>query len=239
MIKGIYTSAMAMRQGILRQEITANNLANANTTGFKRDDLFAKELTEAQNGTEGSDPLSLDTSKFTEFTPGAYNTTGNNLDFALQDKGFFVLSDGQTESYTRAGHFERNATGQLVDALGRSVQGEGGNITVPNGVITVAADGRISVDGKFIDRFRVVRFDDPQTLRKVEGSAFVKSPTTAAEVPVDQPVVRQGFLEMSNVDTVKEMVQMISTSRNYEINAKLLTAQDDTLRQSVGELGRV
>jgi flagellar basal-body rod protein FlgF len=239
MIKGIYTSAMAMRQGILRQEITANNLANATTTGFKRDDLFAKELTQAGNDTESSDPLSIETSHFTEFTPGAYNATGDNLDFALQSKGFFVLSDGQNEVYTRAGHFERNSTGQLVDVQGRMLQGEGGNITVPDGVMTVSADGRVTVDGKLIDRFRVVKFDNPQTLRKAEGSAFAKSPATGGEISVDQPVVRQGFLEASNVDTVKEMVQMISTARNYEINAKLLTAQDDTLRQVVGDLGRV
>ncbi|HEY3295769.1 MAG TPA: flagellar basal-body rod protein FlgF [bacterium] len=239
MIKGIYTSAMAMRQGILKQEITANNLANAGTTGFKRDRLFAQELTSAQGDPVTSDPLSKNVSHWTEFSQGAFVPTGETMDFALQNKGFFVLSDGQGEFYTRNGHFERSAEGLLVDVQGRMVQGEGGNISLPNGLVTVSPEGRVNVDGVMVDRLRVVDFDNPQTLRKAGGSAFAKSPETSGDMPVDAPVVRQGFLENSNVDAVKEMVEMISTSRNYEINAKLVTTQDDTLRQVVGEMGRV
>ena len=239
MIKGIYTSAQAMRQGILRQEITANNLANATTTGFKRDRLFAQELTSAQGQSVTSDPLSKDVSKWTEFTPGAFVPTSDPLDFALQSKGFFVVSDGQNQYYTRNGHFTQNSEGQLVDVQGRTVQGEGGNITLPHGLVTTSSSGEISVDGTVVDRLRVVQFENPQTLQKASGSAFVKSAQTTAEAPVDSPVVRQGFLENSNVDTVKEMVEMISTSRNYEINAKLLTSQDDTLRQTVNDIGKV
>jgi len=239
MIKGIYTSATAMRQGILRQEINASNLANVGTTGFKRDRLFAKELTAAQSGSASTDPLDRDTSRWTEFSAGAYMPTSAPLDFAIQGQGFFVVSDGQNEFYTRDGHFERNAEGQLVDLQGRLVQGEGGNITVPAGLVTASSNGTISVDGTNVDRLRVVNFEDPQTLQKAAGSAFAKSPQSGADVPVENPVVRQGFLEGSNVDAVKEMVEMISTSRNYEINAKLLTTQDDTLRQTVNDVGRV
>jgi flagellar basal-body rod protein FlgF len=239
MIKGIYTSAQAMRQGILRQEITANNLANATTTGFKLDRLFAQELTSAQGEPVSSDPLSKDVNTWTEFSPGAFIPTADSLDFALQSKGFFVVSDGQNECYTRDGHFTRSSEGLLVDVQGRAVQGEGGNITLPHGLVTASPNGEISVDGVNVDRLRVVQFQDPETLRKASGSAFVKSPQTAGEVPVESPIVRQGFLENSNVDTVKEMVEMISTARNYEINAKLLTSQDDTLRQTVGDVGKV
>jgi flagellar basal-body rod protein FlgF len=239
MIKGIYTSATAMREGILRQEINASNLANAGTTGFKRDRLFIQELTAAQTGSATTDPLSKDIGKWTEFSAGAYMPTSAPLDFSLQGKGFFVVSDGQSEFYTRDGHFERNSEGQLVDVQGRLVQGEGGNITLPAGLVSASSDGSLSVDGVNVDRLRVVNFDNPQTLQKAAGSAFAKSAQTAADVPVENPVVRQGFLESSNVDAVKEMVEMIATARNYEINAKLLTAQDDTLRQTVGELGRV
>jgi flagellar basal-body rod protein FlgF len=238
MIKGIYTSALAMRQGILRQEVTANNLANANTTGFKRDRLFVEELTAAAGENPTTDPLSLNTHTRTEFTSGAFNPTGAALDFALQGNGMFVVSDGQTEFYTRDGHFQRSSDGQLVDVQGRAVQGDGGSITLPAGLVTVSANGVISVDGAVIDRLRVVSFDDPQALRRTSGSAFIKG-DAATETAVENPVVRQGFLEASNVDTVKEMVDMISTARNYEINAKLLTAQDDTLRHAANEIGRV
>jgi flagellar basal-body rod protein FlgF len=239
MIKGLYTSATAMRQGIIRQEMTANNLANAGTTGFKRDRFFAEELIAAQTDKVTTDPLSSQAGKWTEYSQGAFVPTSAGLDFALQSEGFFVVSDGQSEFYTRDGHFERNSEGQLVDLQGRTVQGEGGNVTLPAGLVTSSADGRLSVDGVPVDRLRVVAFDNPQSLQKASGSAFTKSPQTASEVPVENPVVRQGFLESSNVDTVKEMVEMISTARNYEINAKLLTTQDATLQHSVNEVGRV
>jgi flagellar basal-body rod protein FlgF len=238
MIKGIYTSATAMRQGILRQEITANNLANASTAGFKRDRLFVQELVAAQEGS-GTDPLALKSSHWTDFEPGAYDPTGNSLDLALQGRGFFVVSDGQTECYTRNGHFERTAEGRLVDERGRAVQGEGGNITLPTGVVTVQANGTVSVDDTVIDRLRVVDFENLHSLRKAAGSAFTKSNEADTEAPVENPTIRQGFLESSNVDSVKEMVEMISTARNYEINAKLVTVQDDTLRHSANEIGRV
>jgi len=237
MIKGIHTSAMAMRQGILRQEITADNLANANTTAFKRDRMFARELLAAESAQ--SNPLSIETERWTDFAPGAFNPTGDSFDLALQNRGFFVVSDGTNEFYTRNGHFERSADGQMVDVMGRAVQGEGGNITQPAGLMTVSPDGTVSVDGTVIDRLRVVNFDDPQTLLKAAGSAFIRSEETAAELPVESPVVRQGFLEGSNVDAVHEMVNMISTARTYEINARLLTTQDETLRHTVNEVGRV
>lgn len=237
MIKGIHTSAVAMRQGMLRQEMTATNLANASTAGFKREQLFVQEMIAA--GAADNNPLQLREEQWTDFEAGAMNPTGDNFDFALPNRGFFVISDGQNELYTRAGHFERNADGLLVDTQGRAVQGEGGDITLPAGQLTVSSDGQISVDGVVIDRFRVVNFDNPQTLRRTDGSAFVTAPETAAATPVEGATVRQGFLEMSNVDTVREMVEMISTARNYEINARMLTTQDDTLRHVVGEIGRV
>lgn len=167
MIKGLHTSAQAMRQGIIRQEITANNLASAGTTAFKRDRLFARELVAASEGQ--SDPLTVESARWTDFASGAFNPTGDSLDFALQNRGFFVLSDGQTEYYTRNGHFGRNADGLLVDALGRALQGEGGNITLPSGIVTVSSDGRTSVN-VVVERFRVADFESPQTLQKAAGS---------------------------------------------------------------------
>lgn len=238
MIKGIYTSAMAMRQGILRQEVTANNLANVNTTGYKRDRLFAEELTKAAATNPGTDPLSLTTRNWTEHAQGAFDPTSSPLDFALQSSGMFVVSDGQNEFFTRNGHFERNADGLLVDVEGRAVQGEGGNINLPSGQVDVSSDGYVTVNGAVIDRLRIVNFEDPQALRKAAGSAFTKT-DDAVETPMENPIVRQGFLETSNVNTVQEMVEMIATARNYEINAKLLTTQDDSLRHAVNEIGRV
>ena len=237
MIKGIYTSATAMRQGILRQEQTAANLANAGTAGFKRDQLFTQEMVNAEAGQ--TDPLRLAQKQWTDFSAGAFEPTGNSLDFALQNRGFFVLSDDASEQYTRSGRFERNAEGLLVDALGRKVQGEGGDVTLPNGLVTVSRSGEISVSGAIVDKLRVVDFEDPQSLRRAEGSAFVAGEDTSAPAPANDPAIRQGFLELSNVNTVREMVDMIAIARAYEINARVLTTQDGTLRQTVNDIGRV
>lgn len=239
MIKGIYTSSAAMRTGIARQDVIANNLANANTTGFKRDRLFVEKMITAEAALNAGNPAATVGSRYVEMTPGAFEPTGNGLDFAIQGNGFFVLSDGTNEVYTRNGRFERDAEGLLVDPLGRKVMGEGGEITLPPGTVTVDARGNLSVDGAVIDRFRVVGFEDPQTLQKDAGGAFTKTDQTGAESVVEDAVVRQGFLETSNVNTVQEMVEMISTARSFDMNARLVRAQDDSLRQSVNELGKV
>lgn len=237
MIKGLNTSATAMRMGMVRQDINANNLANADTTGFKRDRFFATELVAAQERKNGT-PSELKADSHADTTTGALDPTTAPLDVALQNSGFFVVSDGSEELFTRNGHFSRNTEGLLVDNLGRRVQGEGGDIAVPDGLVTISPTGEISVNGGTIDRFRVVNFENSSGLLKAPGSAY-KAPDNQNANPVENATVRQGFLEKSNVDAVHEMVEMIATSRNYEINSKLVLAQDETLRQVVGELGRV
>lgn len=240
MIKGIYTSASAMRTGIARQDIVANNLANANTTGFKRDRLFVSELIQAgENPQERSLLDPVEAARYVEFTAGALNPTGSDLDFALQGEGFFEVAGENGPLYTRNGRFLRNEEGTLVDALGRAVQGDGGEISLPEGLVNVSSNGEISVNGIIIDKIKVVNFDSLQLLQKEAGAAFSDPNGRAGQVPVETAVVRQGFLEGSNVETMQEMVEMISTARNYEMNARLLSTQDQTLQKTVTEIGRV
>ncbi|RQV95007.1 flagellar basal-body rod protein FlgF [bacterium] len=240
MIKGIYTSASAMRTGIARQDITANNLANANTTGFKRDRLFVSELIQAGQNPQGKTLLeSVEAAQFVEFTPGSLEPTGSDLDFAIQGEGFFEITGENGPLYTRNGRFLRNEEGILVDASGRAVQGEGGEISLPEGLINVTGNGEISVNGTIIDKFKVVNFDSLQLLNKEAGTAFSDPDGRAGQIALDNAVVRQGFLEGSNVETMQEMVEMISTARNYEMNARLLSTQDQTLQKTVNEIGRV
>ncbi|MBI5058330.1 flagellar basal-body rod protein FlgF [candidate division KSB1 bacterium] len=239
MIKGIHTSAAAMRIGMARQDLNANNLANADTAGFKRDRLFVHELVAARMSSNDHDLSAVEAASRTDLSAGALNPTSDPLHCALQGKDMFVVSNGQQELYTRSGRFQRNSDGILLDADGRKVQGEGGDISLPNGTVTISPTGEISVNAVLIDRLRVVQVEDSATLRKAGASSFVTAPGGAPPAPSANPTVMQGFLESSNVDSVREMVEMISTARNYEMNAKLLTAQDDSLRHSVGELGRV
>jgi flagellar basal-body rod protein FlgG len=240
MIKGIYTSASAMQAGIARQDITANNLANANTAGFKRDRLFVQELVTAAD--DPSQKTLLDPVKatqFIEFTPGPLEPTEAETDVALQGRGFFELQGENGSVYSRNGRFVRNQEGALIDALGRKVQGEGGEISLPEGSVSISSTGEISVAGTLVDKLKVVDFDSPQMLIKQAGAAFADPNGRAGATPMDNAVVRQGFLEGSNVDSMQEMVEMISTARNYDINARLLTAQDQSLQRTVNEIGRV
>jgi flagellar basal-body rod protein FlgG len=237
MIKGLDTSATAMRLGMVRQEVNANNLANADTTGFKRDHFFVSELVRAQAETAGA-PRALKAGTQLDASPGALDPTTSPLDVALQGPGFFVVNNDGRELYSRNGHFVRSADGVLLDHQGRRVQGEGGDITVPNGDVTISPTGEISVNGAAIDRLRVVNFEKSADLVKAEGSAH-SAPPGSAPIPLDSATIRQGFLEKSNVDAVHEMVEMIATARNYEVNSKLVLAQDESLRHVVGELGRV
>jgi flagellar basal-body rod protein FlgG len=240
MIKGIYTSASAMRTGIAKQDITANNLANANTTGFKRDRLFVSELIQAGSNPQEQtlmEPVSA--ARFIEFTPGSLNPTGSDMDFAIQGQGFFEVESDEGPLYTRNGRFLRNSEGILVDPLGRKVQGDGGEITLPEGLINVSSSGEISVNGAVIEKLKVVDFESLQLLKKEEGAAFSDRDGLAGLTTLDNAVVRQGFLEASNVETMQEMVEMISTARNYEMNAKMLSTQDQTLQKTVNEIGRL
>ncbi|MBK8128362.1 MAG: flagellar basal-body rod protein FlgF [bacterium] len=240
MIKGIYSSAAAMRAGIVRQDLTANNLANASTTGFKRDRFVIEQQLDGAN--VGDSRNLLDAVKgagYTAFSAGPLESTEAPLDFALQGSGFFVVTDQDGTHYTRNGRFDRNAEGQLVDAEGRRVQGEGGDLTIPPGIVTVSDDGRVSVDGVSLDRLRVVEFENPGELVKTKDSLFSDPNNAAGERAVARTSVAQGFLEQSNVDAVREMVEMIATARHYEASSRLMTAQDASLNHVVNDIGRV
>lgn len=121
-----------MRAGLLRQDITANNLANASTTGFKQDRFVLEQQVDGKNVDENRNLLTaVNAGRYVNFSSGPLENTTAPLDFALQGEGFFVIADDSGTFYTRNGRFDRNAEGTLVDAQGRRVQGVGGDITLP------------------------------------------------------------------------------------------------------------
>jgi flagellar basal-body rod protein FlgF len=240
MIKGIYTSGAAMRAGIVRQDITANNLANSGTTGFKRDRFVLEQQVSGANTANSKQLLdAVSASRYTSFHPGPIESTESPLDFALQGPGFFVVADEAGQSFTRNGRFDRNSDGLLVDASGRRVQGQGGDITLPPGIVSVSERGEIAVDGALIDRLRVVDFSDSLALEKTGDGLFADPRSEAGQLALDSAAIQQGFLEQSNVDAVQEMVEMIATSRNYEASSRLMMTQDASLNHVVNDIGRV
>lgn len=229
-----------MRAGILRQEVTANNLANASTTGYKQDRFVLEQQVDAKNVGNSRNLLeAVQGSSYVNFNAGPLEATEAPMDFALQGPGFFVVADGEQSYFTRNGRFDRNADGALVDAQGRRVQGIGGDIALPPGTITLTDAGSLSVDGVTIDKLRVVEFDNPSALTKSGSDLFSNVDGAAGEREILRTSVAQGFLEQSNVDAVREMVEMIATSRNYEASSRLMTTQDQSLSHVVNDIARL
>jgi flagellar basal-body rod protein FlgF len=241
MIKGIQNAKAAMIAQSMRQDITANNLANVTTTGFKRDRLFQRHLIDAQSGSEATGELGLlQTQKVsTDFSSGGLNPTSGPLDVALQGEGFFVVSDGQKTYYTRNGHFQLSSEGKLITAQGQVVQGEGGEILLPPGQVTIGTQGEIAVNGQTVGRLKVVTVEESSNLMKAGSAMFVSKNGGAQEAEATGTTVHQGFLETSNVNATQEMVEMIAIMRNYQASSKILQAEDETLQKTVTEIGRV
>ena len=240
MIKGLYTSASGMVPRVRKQEMHANNIANANSPGYKRDGLFTKELSRAQRKlaptkSDWETPMVNDV--YTDYTVGAFDKTGNTLDMAIDGDGFFSLQleDGSTV-LTRAGSFQVDENGLLAFPGGALVLGEGGPINIGSGQVSVSATGHIQSNGLTVGRITPVTVDDLDKLEKIGQSAFAVPQGVVLQEAENSTIV-QGFLETSNVDIVREMIDMIISFREYEADARALQTQDQSLNNLFGRVG--
>ena len=249
MVRGLYTSAIGMHNSMQRMDVITNNLANINTTAYRRDHVVSHAFTE-QLLYRLHDPdfrilnpiiigrvspgLFVD-EIFTDWSQGSLQQTHGPLDLALMGQGFFVVHVDGEELFTRDGSFTL-AHGVLMTTCGHRVQGLGGDIILPNGEISIGDDGRIFVNGEYIDTLRLTTFTDLHTLRKLENN-FFRTTDDSVMAPFTG-TVGQGFLEGSNFNIVSEMVQMITLSRAYDTNARMVSMQDQTLQQAVNDIAR-
>ena len=244
-----------------RMRVIANNLANVNTTGFKRDRAEFQTLAYQTMMTAGSPSsaenkyavgLSLGsgvnmtgTSRID--TAGTLTSTGNPLDMAIEGAGFFQVArpDGTT-GYTRAGNFSMSAEGKIVTSDGMPLQPE---ISVPEGAtaITIGADGSVSAQlagqstATELGKIEIARFVNPSGLAALGNNLFAETAASgAAQVgPAGadgRGSIRQNMLEGSNVNVVEELVDMIETQRAYEVNSKMISATDEMLRNANQQL---
>lgn len=224
---------------VREQERIANNLANANTVGYKHDRTFTSTLEEYID-VEGAPQSDRTTEQWASLQQGSFEATGNPLDLAIESDGFFVLSDeaGGAVRYTRAGRFMLDGQGVMRDANGYLVGGADGPIRIPRDAATIdiQADGTIRADDEPVGQVRVVRFDNPEALERLDGAAF--SADNLESRPVDDPALRQGFLETSNVNPLTEMSQMITHFRLFESQQKALQTHDQILGHVTRELGK-
>jgi len=258
MIRGLYTSGWSMLALNKKMDVIANNMANVNTAGYKKDtvifEAFPEILTKRINDTAsslnpsgriGSMELSGDVGEvFTYYRQGQLIRTDNTFDLAIRDSGtaFFTLQSldengNAREYYTRDGQFSLNSGGRLVSSEGYGVMGENGPVLLKGDSFSVMEDGTIIQDGEAVDRLLIKDFANPGTLRKI-GSNLAAATAETVEKDFDG-TVEQGFYEQSNVDIVREMVDMITVMRAYEANQKMIQAHDSTLERAVNEVGNI
>lgn len=250
MVRGLYTAYTAMRNEQHRLDTITNNLANSSTTGYKRegataqafDDVF---MTKLKDGSEGYVDRRVGTmslgvkigENYTDYTQGSLKTTDNTFDFAIGGEGFFTINYTNKEGkdytmYTRDGSFALDKDGNLVTKDGDFVQGENGNIQISTtSDVIVDAMGNIYADGEYVDRFLITDFEDYNYLEKF-GENMYKTVDGATEKD-SRYSIEQGFLEMSNVNVISEMVEMITITRSYEASQKMIQAADSTLEKTV------
>jgi flagellar basal-body rod protein FlgG len=248
MIRGIYISAVGMLPNKLKIDVVANNLANISTAGFKRDNIFIRIFKNASSEISrsgGSELSGLDITEYTDFSQGALRRTGNPFDLAINGIGFFVIETANGLRYTRNGNFTVSPDGILITMDGNPVLGSGGRIYIPDlhrlssASVKITENGEIYVDNQFVDKLRIVWFENPSKLKKEFSTSFSAPPDLRELKPGDNEFkIYQGFLEESNVNAVAEMVKMIEANRSYESDSKVIQHQDETLEKA-NELGKL
>lgn len=258
MIRGLYTSGWSMLAGSKQMDTISNNLANVNTNGYKRDTIVYEAFPDAlirrindtrsnlnPSGRVGNVQLGNDVGEvFTFYRQGAMMETNGKFDMAIgqSNSAFFTVAvpDNQgnfRELYTRDGAFVLNADNYLVTKEGYPVMGVNGPVILQSEDFSVLEDGRIVEGGQEVNRLLIKDFTDTTTLRKI-GSNLVEA-TENTEEKEFTGIIKQGYLEQSNVNAINEMISMITTLRAYEANQKVLQAQDSTLERVVNEVGVV
>lgn len=245
MPKGIHKAAAGMVAGMNRFGTIANNLANAGTTGFKRDLQFLRLLSDRQmelqgKRSDGQPVRSLVQDQYTDFSQGELTETGNRLDMAISGEGFFTIQTMTGVAYTRNGSFTLNENNELVDYNGNLVLGEGGEITIYGTEINVSRFGGIEVDGNEIGKLRIVTFKDLTKVKKIGNSLFIpRDESVRPIIPEKSYIVSQGYLETSNVNLVQEMITMIALGKEFEANQKIIQTNDELMQKEAREMGRV
>jgi len=249
MDRGMYAAASAGLLQFRKLDVVNNNLANANTAGFKKQ-LVIGEVQSFDNTlaklVEGQDPYArgdhdrsagvVNIQTVTDFSAGSIQSTGNPLDVALQNPNdFFVINTPEGNQYTRAGNFTLNGDSQLVTVDGYSVVGEGAEITTNGPGASIAPDGSVRVNGEEVGRLSVVRFEDTSLLERVGSSRFALADGAPAPQGVPADVIPQS-LEMSNVSAISSIVDLITANRAFGMYTKSAQTIDEMNNTAISKV---
>ncbi len=231
---GLIESIESMMAQEQRLNQVSNNLANVDTAGFKKDNVTFWET--LYNVTNDRQRVGKAIRANTIHEQGVVQKTENELDVAITGRGFFKIQTPQGIRYSRAGNFQLNNVGQLVTPNGHPVIGDGGPIVINGQKVDFSSDGQITVDGQRVNVLALADVEDPRDLVK-EGANLFRLKNGVQEQAAQGFVIHQGFLEKSNVNSVKEMTEMIDLHRAFEGQQKAVRAIDDIDDMAVRRVG--
>lgn len=268
-IKGVYTALSGAMAQSLQMDTIANNIANVNTPGFKKDtQVFNEYLTanekpptviqvpripasiESFYDMQGGDKSFVDAKgTFTDFSQGSLKHTGNKLDVAIDGQGFFEIATPQGVRLTRSGNFTLDGNGKLVTKEGFFVLKAGGEGQDPeartftldgsSGAIEINDFGEVIQGTEVVGKLSLVDVANKDSLQKIGNSLYSFKPNQPPEiVNINNPSVKSGFIESSNVNIVKEMTDMIQTQRVFESTQKAISAYDSMNDKLVNVVGK-
>ncbi|HOJ42546.1 MAG TPA: flagellar basal-body rod protein FlgF [Syntrophorhabdaceae bacterium] len=242
MLKGIYRTLSGKAVTERRMEMVANNIANSLTPGYKASRPMFRVVDDTipsqSAGEPGKQGNSYTLDSYINFNEAALVESGNRLDVGIEGDGFFVVLLNGKNMYTRNGQFTLNHEKKLVTMDGNPVLGEAGEITIDGGDVKIETDGTIYVDKKYTDKIRIVTFEDKTKLKNYGRSLFVNIDEKPVETTPEKFSLKQGFYEASNVDVIKEMIEMMSTLRAYESYTKVDQFFSDMMSKLIN-LGRM
>lgn len=227
MDSGFYAACTGLLAETDALELTANNMANLSTTGYKAQLEFYRSL-EASMGSHRLSSLNQAVNDYgvlggaaVDLKTGEFQKTGNDLDLAVEGSGFFVVQTPAGVRYTRNGNFHTDADGFLLTATGDRVMGDQGPVELPSGAITISSDGTISQQGAVVAALRLVTFK-PGTSLTAGGNSYYQAPA-GSEQPADDPRLSQGMLEGSNMNPVEGTIGLITLQRHAQLMEQALS----------------
>lgn len=245
MIDRFQAQMQAMQMLSKAQEVTADNLANINTPGFKGNKLFHRLMTEQINGRDVTSTVPM---QHINLEQGVLEPTGNAFDFGIDGEGFFAVEEDGQSYLTRDGRFHLDSDGYLLNSQGANVIGSGGAIHIPEYFqatgdqeggtdLEVGKDGTLRLNGEVYDQLKIVGVDDSSSLER-KGKNYFSAPASSLVNISEQTSVMQGFYEKGNVEPLQEMVDMMRNSQMFEAQQRAMRTTDETLGQATASLGR-
>lgn len=249
MIRGLYTAASGMMAAMRRMEFVTNNVANAQTVGFKQDRAALSTFQEfmiLQDGTPAKPSEvgelgmgSIAEEPMIDFTQGALQETNRTLDMALEGPGFFTVQTKDGIRYTRDGAFTRDALGRLTNGEGELILGEDGQpIHIPPGRVNIKPDGTMEAEDEPFAKLAIVEFSLEQPLKKAGNTQFVARNEGDEPTPSAGTAVHQRFIEISNVDMAGAQTTMLELQRAYQASQRMIQYQDEMVGRAVNDIAR-